>query len=130
MYSQQEVENFLKKEDELVLLENKIQDLNRKDFLNAAESELLSELHLKANEIRRALPNKPVTLQNSVTSSRRPGAFKNLGEQLIAVRKAGTPGQQIDPRLKPRPPSLRGGRLISSVPPGPGPQLSPSPCWP
>ncbi len=99
MYSQQEVENFLKKEDELVLLENKIQDLNRKDFLNDAESDLLSELHLKANEIRRVLPNKPVTLQNSVTSSRRPGAFKNLGEQLIAVRKAGTPGQPIDSRL-------------------------------
>lgn len=107
-FSQREVEQMLKaKENELMyekekqqltLIENKIADMNRKSFLNAAETEVLNELYATADKLRGELPNEPVTIQNNARSFNG-GGFKSFGELLQAAAKAAAPGGQADQRL-------------------------------
>ena len=98
-YTEREVVSMMKTQDQLELIENKISILNKKDFLNQAESELLNELHQTANKLRGELPvGAPLTWQNSVTS-RPSGGFKSFGEQLACIARASRPGGVVDPRL-------------------------------
>jgi len=91
--------DYQKIKQQIVLLEKKIKDLDGKPSLNEAEEDLREEMLSTVTELRNSLPSQARTMQNRRISSGNNGGFKNLGEQLLAVRNASIAGNQVDPRL-------------------------------
>jgi len=83
------------------LLQNKERILSAKNDNNPERKRLLTEIRNQIYDLEASLPQKPLTLQNSIgsPSGSNPRLFNSLGEQLNLIAKAAMPGQQVDNRL-------------------------------
>ena len=94
-------EKMNKTQQQLTLIENKLKDFDRKDYLNEAEADLRRELIETAHDLRRQLPQAALTVprdSGKVLSNPNTG-FSGFGDFLKSVRTAAIPGGQVDPRL-------------------------------
>lgn len=93
----EEAKDKIKKTTAAILrIERKAQDENR--GLTREESALVAELNGAVEAYKMELPERSLTLQG-FGGNRSNGPFGTLGQQLMAIREAGTPSGQVDPRL-------------------------------
>lgn len=92
--------------DKIALLSDKIGGIEEKAgnrTLTAREAGIVAEIDQEIDNLRMELPaNSPLSLVGPGGGHRTTGSdgpFRNVGEQLQAIRAAGIPGGQTDPRL-------------------------------
>lgn len=81
------------------LLKNQEQLILNKNDNSPKMQKYLKDVRAEIKHLEDSLPQKSLTLQNSVRPVSREDAFNSLGEQMTAIAAATMPGQQTDPRL-------------------------------